>query len=97
MKEAPKGATLVASDPAAFVRALRQEEGGDIIVMGGGELANVLIEGNVVDEIGLNLHPLLLGAGTPFFRPMNRRVALALIEARPLAKDCVHLRYRVDG
>ena len=64
--------------------------------MGGGELASVLIEGGAVDEIGLNLHPVLLGGGTPFFRAMTRRVALALIEARPLAKDCVYLRYRVD-
>ncbi len=97
MAEAPKGASLVHEDPAAFVRALKQEEGGNIVVMGGGELATALIEGGVVDEIGLNLHPLLLGAGTPFFRPLGRRVALALIEARPIAKDCVSLRYRVDA
>jgi dihydrofolate reductase len=97
MAEAPKGATLVATDPAAFVRALKQEEGGNVVVMGGGELASALIEGGVVDEIGLNLHPLLLGQGIPFFRPMQRRVALALLEARPLAQDCVSLRYRVDS
>jgi dihydrofolate reductase len=97
MAEAPKGATLVASDPAAFVRALKQEKGGDIVVMDGGALASVLIEGGAVDEIGLNLHPVLLGGGTPFFRAINRTIALALIEARPLAKECVYLRYRVDG
>ena len=96
MTEAPKGATLVATDPAAFVRDLKQqEEGGDIMVMGGGDLASVLIEGGAVDEIGLNLHPVLLGGGTPFFRAMNHPVALALLEARPLARDCVYLRYRV--
>jgi dihydrofolate reductase len=93
--EAPAGAELVGGDPAAFVRRLKQEEGGDIIVMGGGELASHLIEGGVVDEIGLNVHPLLLGQGIPFFRPMARRVALALVEARPIAGDCVFLRYRL--
>ena len=97
MTEAPKGATLVASDPAAFVRDLKQQEGGGIMVMGGGDLASVLIEGNAVDEIGLNLHPVLLGGGTPFFRPLARPVALTLIEARPLARDCVSLRYRVES
>jgi dihydrofolate reductase len=95
MTEAPAGAELVASDPAAFVGRLRQENGGDIIVMGGGALASALIEGGVVDEIGLNVHPLLLGGGIPFFRPIARRVALALVEARPIAKDCVFLRYRL--
>ncbi len=96
MAEAPAGAELVKSDPAAFVRALKRQEGGDIMVMGGGELAGALIEGGVVDEIGLNLHPLLLGGGIPFFRPMARRAALALVEARPIAGDCVFLRYRID-
>ncbi|HVQ09828.1 MAG TPA: dihydrofolate reductase family protein [Allosphingosinicella sp.] len=95
MTEAPAGAALVTSDPAAFVGKLKQEDGGDIIVLGGGELASALIEGGVVDEIGLNVHPLLLGGGIPFFRPMARRVALALVEARPIAKDCVFLRYRL--
>lgn len=95
MTEAPAGAALVAGDPAAFVRRLKRQEGGDIIVMGGGELAGALIEGGAVDEIGLNVHPLLLGGGIPFFRPMTRRVALAFVEARPIAKDCVFLRYRL--
>jgi dihydrofolate reductase len=96
MTEAPKAATLVASDPAAFVRELKQKEGGDIMVMGGGELASVLIEGGAVDEIGLNIHPVLLGGGPSFFHAIGRRVDLSLIETRPLAKACVYLRYRVE-
>ena len=77
MASAPEGAELVRDDPAGFVRALKAEPGGDIIVMGGGELGAALIEGGVVDEIGLNLHPLLLGGGTPGFPPTGCRVALA--------------------
>jgi dihydrofolate reductase len=95
MEQAPEGAQLVRDDAAAFVRALKSEPGGDIIVMGGGELGSALLEGGVVDEIGFNLHPLLLGCGIPMFRPMNRRVALELLEARPIARQCVFVRYRV--
>jgi dihydrofolate reductase len=95
MAEEPAGATLVRKDAAGFVRALKEGEGGDIIVLGGGELASALIEAGLVDEIGLNLHPILLGHGIPFFRPMARRVALALAEARPIARDCLFLRYRL--
>ena len=95
MATAPEGAELVREDPAGFVRALQAEPGGDIIVMGGGELGAALIEGGVVDEIGLNLHPVLLGGGTPAFPPTGCRVALALVEARAIARDCVFLRYKV--
>jgi dihydrofolate reductase len=95
MVEAPKGAALVREDAAGFVRALKAEAGGDIIVMGGGELGSALIEGGVVDELGLAVHPVLLGGGTPFFRPIARRIETELIEARPIAKGCVFLRYRL--
>ena len=95
MTEAPDGAELVCDDAAAFVRDLKAKPGGDIIVMGGGELGSALLEGGVVDEIGFNLHPLLLGGGTPMFRPMAGRVGLDLIEARAIAKGCVFLRYKV--
>lgn len=94
MTEAPKGGELVRDDAVGAVQAMKSATGGDIILMGGGELASALIEGGVVDEIGLNLHPVLLGAGVPMFAAIARRIDLALDEARPIAKDCVFLRYR---
>ena len=95
MTEAPKGAELVQSDAVDFVRDLKSKPGGDIIVMGGGELGSSLLEGGVVDEIGFNIHPLLLGDGTPMLRPMEHRVALELIESRTIAKGRVFVRYKV--
>jgi dihydrofolate reductase len=92
LAEAP-GAELVRGDAAAFVRRLKAEEGGGIIVMGGGELGSALIEAGLVDEIGLNVHPVLLGGGIPAFRPMARRVELELVEARAMPLGCVLLRY----
>jgi dihydrofolate reductase len=89
----PAPAELVSEDAADFVRRLKESEGGDVIVMGGGELGSALIEAGLVDEIGLNVHPLLLGGGVPAFRPMARRVEYELIEARPMARGCVLLRY----
>ncbi|HEV2747872.1 MAG TPA: dihydrofolate reductase family protein [Allosphingosinicella sp.] len=95
LKAVPDGAELVREDAAGFVRALKQQEGGDIIVMGGGELGTALLEEGVVDEIGFNIHPLLLGGGTPLFHPLRRRIALELIEARAIEHGCVLVRYRV--
>ena len=95
MTEVPNDVELVRGDAVEFVRDLKQQPGGDIIVMGGGELGTALVEGGVVDEIGFSFHPLLLGSGIPMFRPMQRRVELELIETRTIAKDCVLVRYRV--
>ena len=95
MTDRPKGAELVRGDAVEFVRELKARRGGDIILMGGGELGSALIAGGVVDEIGLSVHPLLLGTGTPLFQPMNRRVELELVEARAISQGCVFVRWRV--
>ena len=94
MTEAPKRAELVRDDPAGFVKALKARPGGNMFVLGGGELGSALVEGGAVDEIGLSVHPVLLGGGIPMFRPMAQRVALELVEARPIGNGCAYLRYR---
>jgi dihydrofolate reductase len=91
----PQGTELVRGDAAEFVLALKAQPGGGILVMGGGELGTALIEGGAVDEIGLSIHPILLGAGTPLFHPLSRPVELELIETRAIARECVFVRYRV--
>jgi dihydrofolate reductase len=99
LERLPEGADgeLVREDVTDFVRRLKGEAGGGILVMGGGEIGTALLEAGLVDEIGFSVHPVLLGGGTPAFGGMTGRVELALIEARPIARECVTLRYRVEN
>jgi dihydrofolate reductase len=94
MKAAPAGVTI-ASDGVALVRQLKMEPGKDICLLGGGDLARSLFEAGLIDRVGLNVHPILLGSGVPVFRAMSRDVRLALEEARPLEHGCVYVTYRV--
>ena len=87
-------ADLVRDDAVGAVRAAKAGPGKDIILMGGGELASTLIGAGLVDEIGLNLHPVVLGGGTPLFTPEAAGAKLGLVEARPLDRGCVWLVYR---
>ena len=89
------GVTIVAQDAADFVRQLKQQDGKDICLMGGGELARSLFEADLIDEIGLNIHPLLLGTGIPLFYPMSRQIDLELQECRTFKNGCVSVSYRV--
>jgi dihydrofolate reductase len=96
LKKAPaKGVELVSTDAGEFVRALKSKPGKDIIVMSGGNLATSLLQAGVIDEIGFNIHPVLLGAGVPAFLDMHDRVKLSLIESRTLHGGCVLVTYRV--
>ena len=97
LERLPDGADaeLVREDAAGFVRRLRERPGGTIMVMGGGALGSALLEAGLVDEIRMTVHPVLLGVGAPLFHPFGRRIELELVEARPIARECVLLRYRV--
>ena len=89
------GAHLVRDDAGEFVRKLKEQPGRGICVMGGGELAQSLLAAGVIDEVGMNVHPILLGDGVPLFRDPGRRVHLALNESRVIDGGCVLSTYRV--
>jgi dihydrofolate reductase len=88
---------VVAGDAAAFVRDLKGQPGRDICLMGGGELARSLFEAGLIDEVGFNIQPVLLGAGIPAFHPMSRQIDLELKECRPFKNGCVLVTYRVKS
>jgi dihydrofolate reductase len=75
--------------------ARQQALGKDICLIGGGELAQSLLAEGLVDRIGLNIHPILLGAGIPTFRDPGHRVKLALTEFRQLEGGCILAQYEV--
>ena len=86
---------LVADDAAKFVSAMKKKKGKGICVMGGGELASALFDAGVIDEVGLNVHPIVLGDGIPMFPRSRRQLDLEMIEHQRLQSGCVYVLYRV--
>lgn len=91
----PAGVTLVRDDAAGFVRQLKGGPGKDICLMGGGDLARTFFEADLIDEVGFNVHPVLLGDGIPAFYRMSKQIDLELKECRKFSTGCVLLTYRV--
>lgn len=96
LKKRPnKEVELISQDAAEFVRKLKGEEGKGICVMGGGELARSLFEARLIDQIGLNIQPVLLGSGIPLFYEMSHQLDLELLEFKTLKNGGVFVFYRV--
>ena len=96
LKRSPdKKVEIISADAIEFVRELKKQEGKDICVMGGGLLAKSLFEANLIDEIGLNIHPVLLGSGIPLFHEMKQQIDLELLDCKPFKNGCVFVSYRV--
>jgi dihydrofolate reductase len=73
----------------------KNQESKDICVMGGGLLAKSLFEAQLIDEIGLNIHPVLLGSVIGLFHEMSHQIDLELLECKPFKNGCVYVSYRV--
>ena len=96
MKKSPdEKVEIISTDAVRFMCDLKSKKGKGVCVMGGGELANSLLEAGLVDEIGLNIQPVLLGAGVPLFHAMSRQIDLELLDCKTLKSGGVFVSYRV--
>jgi dihydrofolate reductase len=96
LKEA-EGAEIVAESAVEFVRDLKAQDGKEICLMGGGNFAKTLFEAGLIDEIGFNIHPILLGSGIPLYLEMSRQIDLELIECKQFKNGCINVLYRVKN
>jgi dihydrofolate reductase len=90
------GVQLLREDAGPVIARLKRQPGKDICVMGGGILGTSLLEAGVVDEVGVNMHPIILGDGIPLFRKTSKRVPLQLKDVRQIAGGCVLITYQVQ-
>src|SRR5919202_3184469 len=79
------------------IRAFKTQPGKAVYVVGGPTLVTSLIDAGLLDELRLIVHPVVLGAGTPVFRPFAQRPALELVTTEPTASGRVNLTYRLNA
>jgi dihydrofolate reductase len=89
-------ARLVSDNVAEEVAELKEQPGKDLAV-GGAGLASTFMKLGLIDEYRLFVSPVVLGAGTPYFPALDKRIDLELVETRTFGSRVVHLRYRRAG
>lgn len=62
-----RNSRIAAGDPAAVVRQLRKEEGGDIVVLASASVIRNLLEAGELDRLSITLCPELVGGGARLF------------------------------
>jgi dihydrofolate reductase len=83
---------LLSADAPETVAKLKRDSAGDIFLFGSADLADSLIPRGLIDEFRIALNPVILGGGTPLFKPGEKQ-RLKLIDSRPLSTGIVILRY----
>lgn len=88
--------TVISSDVPAAVRALKEREGKDIWLFGGGVLFRSLLEAGLVDRVEVAIIPVLLGEGIPVLPGLDGRARLKLEGQRTYERSgIVMLSYEV--
>jgi dihydrofolate reductase len=77
------------------VKEIKNLKGKDIWLFGGAILANNLLNFSLVDELGLAVHPILLGKGKLLFSGSNARIKTELIHSKTYNTGLVYLSYSV--
>jgi dihydrofolate reductase len=89
-----EGSELIDGDAAEFVATLKAGDGGNIAVLGSGELVQTLIAHDLVDEYYLVVFPILLGGGKRLFRDADEVRKLELVESVTTGTGGLILTYR---
>jgi len=79
-------------DPAR-IRALKQERGGTIMIMGSASIIAQLTQHELIDEYQFSVSPVLLGRGRTLFGDLAKQTSLRLIETKSYPSGTVLLRY----
>jgi len=83
---------MFSDDVSGTVARLKHESAKDIFLFGSADLAASLIPHGLIDEFRIAVNPIILGGGTPLFKPGEKR-KLKLIDSRPMSTGIVILRY----
>jgi len=87
-------ATLINTDLASKVAAIKAQSGKDIWLYGGANLIKTFISMSLIDEYRISVHPVVLGSGKPLFEDVAARINLKLLSTRTFRSGVVELTYR---
>ncbi len=102
--------TLLESDPVVIawknsvvlktvedLKKLKRSEGPDLKVHGSGKLVQTLLRHNLVDELWLFIHPLMLGTGQKVFPEGAIPAAFSLVECTSTPNGVIAAHYKPAG
>lgn len=86
--------TFVVDDIAAAVAAAKADAGEKDVALLGGSISRQCLTLGLVDEIVLDMVPLLLGEGISLFAGLGQRITLERLDTSAYASE-THMRFRV--
>ena len=84
-------------DSLSGIEKLKKTDGSDIQVWGSSQLVQLLLQNNLVDELWLLIHPLMLGKGKKLFDDKANPAAFTLTESTVTPGGVIIANYKRAG
>jgi dihydrofolate reductase len=88
-----KNSSLLEGDVAKAIAELKEQPGGNLVVLGSGELVQTLMENDLVDRYELMIVPIVLGSGKRLFRDGSAKRELRLVDSKTTATGMIVATY----
>jgi dihydrofolate reductase len=85
--------TVIGGDVIGAIRALKEKPGQDVGMTGSTTLVRSLLKEGLIDELGLMVHPLVLGTGKRLFDDVTAEMPLTLLDSQTFKTGVVSLTY----
>jgi dihydrofolate reductase len=85
--------TVLKGDVANEVSKLKQERGGEVLILASFQLVRTLMEHDLIDEVRLKIYPVVLGAGNRLFGETSDSRPMRLVRTQTLDGDVAFLNY----
>lgn len=92
-----QNSTLIKGDVGQELTRLKEQPGKDIAITGSGALVRSLLLDNLLDELRLLVHPIVVGKGKRLFADGGDQKGLQLVDARTFSTGVVYLTYQPAG
>ena len=87
---------LAASSPEDAINKAMAGNFKSMVVAGGGTINAAFMSENLIDEVVVNINPVLIGSGTPLFFGKDFERRLSLVEVVKKVDDIVQIKYQVN-
>ncbi|HEU0212950.1 MAG TPA: dihydrofolate reductase family protein [Jiangellaceae bacterium] len=88
-----QNSTLIKGDVAKELAALKKQPGKSISITGSPTLVRSLLRDNVLDELQLLVHPIVVGSGKRLFEDGSGRIPLDLVRSTTFSTGVLSLTY----
>lgn len=81
--------------PQKALEVMRNYDFESALVTGGGQTNGAFLKQKLIDEIYLDIEPMIFAEGIPIFAPSETLLNLEFIDQRMLNKNTIQLHYKV--